>query len=215
MSVLSFTQRDDDEATVWVDTRASHGGETSKMFPLGHLGAIVAGRGRSVLVLAIVSGLMTCSTFDEALDKIEGIYGDALAELKVLDSSVFAESQPLLARMSSIYGSARSEELLLVGWSDRENSVHAVSIVARADGEMAVLRRAALTVAPEHPAVIAALEKGVPSDDEALDLARMQIEHARMLSPSAADAGLPGFGGRLLVGKVTRGEVSVRNVGVL
>lgn len=221
MTILNFSQRDDRQAIILADTRHSLGGETSKLMPLPHLGAIVAYRGWADAAHSVIGSLLTFSTFDEALASIEGVFSRAVARSTEM-GAIAAPDKPALAAarqaMRDLYDAEADHayEMILVGWSEACGAVRAVCLTATTAGEVRATPDLQTWVAPSHPAVIDMLGGGHALGDTALRLlVRMQLEGFRKQNPRAAAEGLPGFGGRLLLGRVTRGEVSVRDLGAI
>lgn len=221
MTILNFQQRDDRQAIILADTRHTLGGETSKLMPLPHLRAIVAHRGWADAAHTVLGALLTFSTFDEALASIHGVFLHAVARSTEMGAAA-AAGQPALAAarqaMRDLYDTEadHAHEMILVGWSEACGAVRAVCLTATTTGEVRATPDLQTWAAPSHPAVIDMLEGEHPLGDTALRLlVRMQLEGFRKQNPRAAAEGLPGFGGRLLLGKVTRGEVSVRDLGAL
>lgn len=209
MSTLNFLQTSEHEAAVMVDTNTTIGGEASKMLPLPHLGAILAGRGRAFsLVLMASDLLMHCSSFDAAFDAVVDHFVRAQHRLAALDRKLADAMGVELAALPS-RAAGLSEEIILVGWSRRSDCVRAVSVAwPSAGGEVAVDEDLTACVAPADAEVLALLQNGPLSDEKALTAMRKQ--HAPFDDPASC-----GLGGRLLLGTVRRGEVSVRDLGPL
>lgn len=222
MSLLQYLQPSDDHAFVMVDTRHSLGGEISKMLPVPHLGAIVAARGRTAVLLGVFSSLLGCGSFDVAAERFEAIVRDVLDEFRclnvTLDASIPDASQ-IRARANERFGGQLeldADEVLLAGWSERACSVEAVYVRSTAGGASISTKRGLGALAgPEFPGFNAAagqvVAQGTLSDGQALQFVRAQLAHAVSVAPLAVQC----LGGQMLLGRVSRAEVSVRNLGNL
>lgn len=216
MSILDFAQLDDHDAVVSVDTEDSTGAEAGKMFVLPHLGAVVAGRGRSDVLRLLVYQAMRYTTFDQAADDLERAFvecHDALPEFDQAAAAAVGLSVPeIYARQFVHWGDDTylAQEVLLVGPSARLGYLEATYIKrARPGACPEVLRKAGTVVAPALPDDAQRSPRCLlTTDTGAYRLASLQLERC-------AEAKRPGYGGRLLVARMKRGEVTVRDLGRL
>lgn len=216
MSLLNFCQFDDDTAVVSVDTLNSAGGECSKLLTLPHLGAVIAGRGRYDMFFVLALRAMVCSTFAHAAEELErGFRGiqDALPE----HDRALAESFGIsVATMHERYYDSQSSErlnavqqMLLVGPATESGKLAALYLDRQGpDLPVTVLRCPGLVVSPPDDELNGAAAQMLATNTGAYLLASLQLERC-------AEAKRPGYGGRLLVARLCRGDISVRDLGKL
>jgi hypothetical protein len=219
VSTLNYLQTTDETGMIFVDTLDSTGREVAKMTVVEHLGAIVAGRGRPLALACAVGAFKACPSFDVAFNVAQVVFHEARAaadEWETLNAPQHLKDER--TRIHSLYamGSEGGDELLLAGWSHSKQAIRAVQLRSPQGGAVDVLEDAGVIVGPPHPSVIAAFESGLVPDDEGA-LASVRLQHAllREQYPAAAAEGLPGYGGRLLMGRIARPGITLRDLGVL
>ncbi|WP_128000630.1 hypothetical protein [Piscinibacter defluvii] len=216
MSLLNFYQFDDDTAAVAVDTLDSRGSESAKMLVLPHLGAVIAGRGRAAVSKGIAARVMQFASFDQAANELERELVEVHDALPAHDEAAAASLGMSVASLyEREFGTDGSDvrylgaECLLVGLSARTGHIEATYIKrARPGASAEVLKRAGLVVSPPEDELIKAAPLMLATDTGAYLLASLQLERC-------AETKRPGYGGRLLVARMKRGEVTVRDVGRL
>jgi hypothetical protein len=218
MSTLNvLVDPDGNQGTVLVDTRGTHGLHTSKLMAIPHLNALVAARGRSQVFSTMVSQLQTtAASFDENIDGLDSLFRGVVREANAADKSVW---KMMREHNLSLYGSADEgqDEFVIVGWSDKHQQVRGASVAATIGGEeTSVNRDIWYRISPPQAKVLEVFEKGVPLRDTLmLSIVRLQLSDLAEMFPEAKAQGLPGFGGRLIVGQVARGHLVVRDLGAL
>lgn len=217
MTILNMVQPRDEVAYVFADTEHTLGQNTSKMIPLGHLNAIYAYRGRMLVAHRVLAQLLMCPTFDEACARAATMMKLAVQDVDAVDASLgLAE---LRRSERELWKAEGTDDMILVGWSDGGGHVRGLNVCTKLDGSMDVGADLCVWVAPTHPTVVerlAGLEEARCDlcDEEAMSLMRMQARATRA-SFAANGAEQLGIGGRLLLGKVTRGAVTVRDLGLI
>lgn len=216
MSILNFMQFDDDTAVVVVDTLNSLGRECSKMLPIPHLGAVIAGRGRADVFVTLALRTMVCSTFDAAADELERDFSELLDAAPLRDES-FARSLGIdvEALRAQTFGAVTYDEIhsgqqvLLVGLSERSGHLDAVYLRRGRPGTpVEVIRHAELVVGPSTDELIQTASLMLSTDTGAYLFASRQFAQC-------PETQRPGYGGRLLVARLSRGETTVRDLGAL
>lgn len=188
----------DSGAQAWAQTqdRSALPAEVSKLYPIAHSGALLAGRGTIPFFLDVVAGASMVETFDQLEDRMPAL----LRQVAEIDAARVA-AVPLPEHVKF-----PRREILLVGWSAREGSMVATHYQCEG-GAGAPFEAEAIDLlqspweAEQGPAV------EPRTDHDMLQLARAQVSYARANYPGAP------IGGRLIVAEVTRGAVAVREVG--
>lgn len=192
-----------DRALVAVDTAVQaappHGHvEASKLIPIAHLGAVIAGRGQLLLITNtfLESVLMGAQTFDELVDRLPEFVRNVVGKLRAAIPDARAYRDP-----------AFYAEVHVVGWSERLQSMQCQTIVIPnlSDPPKALLGMTG-------PARVAPAVTSIPplADVDAMRaLALEQIRATRASAPSEA------IGGRLLLATLTPGSVAVYDAGTL
>lgn len=215
MTALNFVQHDDQNATVVVDTLNNRGRHASKLAALPHLGALAAGRGRHDVSWSIFHQLMLqCQSFDEAMDRAESVFREILAALPAYDAAV-AEAHGLdltsfhELTLGNVEGSLRgAQTLLLVGWSEREGMVAALSVnKAGTNAEIEVRRNLGIYISEPHPEFIVRAREELKTDHGALQF--MRDQHAQCCAEQ------PGYGGRALIARVSACDLVIRDLGAI
>lgn len=212
MSILDFVQFDDESAVVVVDTMNSRGRECAKMLVLPHMGAVIAGRGRQEVFITLVLHAMVYQTFDAMAERLEEDFRDVTDGVPAYDNAL-AESLGLSAESlrEQCLGNVEFvdiHEVLLVGPSARAGRLEAVW--CRREGlnaPVTTLRSAGEIVAPPDDELIAAARQALATDAGACAFGALQLERCAK--------GKAGYGGRLLVARLGRNGVSVRDLGRL
>lgn len=162
MSTLNALLLDGGNALVVVDTNISSGGETTKLFPIAHLGAIAAGRGRPAVLLSVVCGLATVRSFDDAVSNMEALFREARTHVEQWEEGGPPEAKAARAKVS-LFGEVDRDELLLVGWSTAAQRVRAAKIKSRPDGGVDMEADLAFSVAPPHPSAASRTARSLAS----------------------------------------------------
>lgn len=211
MSIIGFSQQDDRTAAVVVDTLDNHARHMSKMMVLPHLGAVIAGRGRSDVFQCIVAHMLACNDFDGAADRLESIFGEVLRDVPAYDAALAAANGLTVAEMhDQRLGNAEhpsAQDILLVGHSARSGIIEATHIHRlAADQPTKVLRRAGCVIAPPSDALI-------PKADQLLETNEGALEFVRTLYLSQDLKA--GYGGRAIVARVSAAQVVIQDLGTL
>lgn len=172
--------------------------ETSKLWPIAHAGAVIAGRGTPLFGLEVYCAASVLPS----VDAIEDSMGELLRRIGEASDARHAAAQvPDEIRYSA-------QEIALVGWSQREGAMIATVWGREAGpGQSFVVDQVDRSAAPWEADWGEAIEPR--TDHDMLQLARVQVSRCRVAHPGAP------IGGRLLVAELTRGVVSVREVGQL
>ena len=198
MSILNVSI-DRDRALVAVDTLCQTGQgprETLKLYPLPHIGAVIAGRGQLAFLLQIhLEVILHCATFDDLVERTIEALPPLFARLR---------AQPNAAAFGMGDGSD-VQELVLVGWSPQAQAMQGWRW-SQSDPRLGFTRE---EIAPWL--VSPALEPvgDLSTATGMLHLARRQVTRWRPSAPGGA------LGGRLLLAELRRGALMVRDVGGL
>lgn len=215
MSCIAFTSHNNQTAVLAVDTLGSCGRESSKMLPLPHLTAIVAGRGRADDFAHIAGALSCFPSFDEALKNIEKVVHDVLAGTPHRDR-VLAEGERLTVaqlhhrHFGNIPDSGwQHHTTLLVGYSHAQQRIVATSVMRQ--GANAALETHSDLMCHLGPPLPAQITSGVhflmATDSGAMTVLREQC---------LSKAGHAGYGGRGLVARIDglpRPQIMIRDLG--
>lgn len=188
----------DPEVQPWAQTQdcSALPAHVSKLYPIAHSGALLAGRGTIPFFLDVVGMASMVETFDQLEDRMPAL----LRQVAAIDAARVA-SAPLPDHVKF-----PKRQILLVGWSQREGAMVATLYECQAgQGQTFEAEPVDLLQAPWDAEQGQAIEPR--SDHDMLQLARVQVSYVRATQPGAP------IGGRLIVAEVTRGAIALREVG--
>ena len=190
----------DPEVRAWAQTQdcSALPAHVSKLYPITHSGALIAGRGTIPFILDVVG----CASMVESFDQLEDRMPALLRQVSEIDAAR-VEAAPLPEKVKH-----PKREILLVGWSEREGSMVATHYECQAGlGQAFDAQPVDLLQAPWDAEQGPAIEPR--TDHDMLQLALAQVSHVRAKHPGAP------IGGRLIVAEVTRAGVTIRHAGSL
>lgn len=200
MSILNvWLERD--LALVGVDTEAmSHTGgmvQGSKMLPVPHLNAVLAGRGTSVLLVSVFAQLVIrdCGGFDDLADRLPSMVE------KAFKGTIGGFPLRYIHRAAYL----RGHEIVLVGYSPKQKRMRAVEVVRQAGAKAFTVEETEREyVTPWHESIASAPS---PANLGAIaKLAMAQVNLIKRTYPAAP------AGGRLLVAEIFETRMVVRTV---
>lgn len=170
----------------------------SKVFPIAHLGAVLAARGTHTFLMDVVGPAAACASVDELEDVLP----------KILEAADQAHANRCRHFGLPDQVTHAAQELLLVGWSAREGGMIATIYEREAGPSQAfTVDQVEAWAAPWETSYGQAIEPR--TDHDMLQLARAQVSHSRRDHPGAP------IGGRLIVAEVTREAIAIRQAGEL
>lgn len=188
----------DPEAQAWAQTQdggalPSH---VSKLYPIAHSGALIAGRGSVLFFLDVIGFASMVETFDQLEDRMPAL----LRQAAEIDAARVAQL-PLPEHVKF-----PRREILLVGWSARYGAVVATFYLCKEGcGHEFEADEIDLLQSPWEDVQGQAIEPR--TDHDMLQLARAQVAHALSRYPGAP------VGGRLIVAEVTKRSIEIRQAG--
>lgn len=212
MSTIAFAQFDDVSACLAVDTAASRSGvELSKLFAIPALNAVVAGRGRPMVLGTVMLRLSLAQSFEEAAADLPAALVAAVAAQGAMDAEA--------ARTLGVNVADARKQAGVVGEGAEH---HVVLLVGRLRCGNLCATTAELTPAGDmHTMASVGCYFGPPPDAKYIDAANLLLRtddgvRAMLRAQVGSQGGAPGFGGRAIVARLTGGSqpsVLVKDLG--